>query len=146
MSEQDTNVSVTDAESNADGQTPVPEGDGPKANKEARYRVERNEARTERDALAQRVETLLTREAERVASKHLAEPADLFTLTGKTVKDFVGEDGELDTEAVVQAANDLLGSRPGLGKHSGAFDPSQGHGGGPSPKPEPSWDVFLRDE
>jgi hypothetical protein len=97
--------------------------------KEARYRVERNEARQERDSLTQRVQTLLSREAERVASKHLSEPSDLFTLSGKSVNDFIGEDGELDTELIVQVANDLLGNRPGLGVSAGAYDPTQGKGG-----------------
>src|SRR5258707_673252 len=39
-----------------------------KSNKEARYRVERNEARAERDALAQRVERMQRDEADRVAA------------------------------------------------------------------------------
>lgn len=112
--------------------------------REKRYRLERNEARQERDALAQRVESLLTREAERIASRALAEPADLFTLTGKTVRDFVDpESGELDEELILDTANDLLGVRPGLGKNPPAVDITQGHGfqGG---KPKIGWDSLLK--
>ena len=112
--------------------------------REKRYRLERNEARQERDALVQKVESLLTREAERIASRALAEPADLFSLTGKTVKDFVGEDGELDEELILDTANDLLGFRPGLAKNAPAVDVTQGHGfqGG---KPKIGWGILLKD-
>lgn len=136
---------------NADGSAALPEGEGTgeqengsqRPNREARYRVERNEARQERDQLAQRVESLLTREAERVAAQHLAEPADLFTLTGKSVRDFVGEDGEVDGELILQAANEILGTRPGLSRHAPATDPSQGSSS-PRPKPkQPSWGALL---
>ena len=111
--------------------------------REKRYRLERNTARQERDALAQRVESLLSREAERIASRALAEPADLFTLTGKSVRDFLGEDGELDEELILDTANDLLGVRPGLAKNPPAVDLTQGHGlqGG---KPKIGWDALLK--
>ncbi|MCK5753762.1 MAG: hypothetical protein KAH46_13785 [Mycobacterium sp.] len=114
-----------------------------KGNREARYRVERNEARHERDALQQRIDSLLTREAERVASKHLAEPADLFTLTGKSVRDFVGEDGELDAELVTATANEILGTRPGLKPADSATDRSQGLGGG-AQSTGPTWSDVIR--
>src|SRR5699024_5494709 len=141
-------------ERNADGQTVPPQGieaeesqngsQEPKGNREARYRVERNEARTERDALAQRIETLQIRELERIASTHISNPADLLTLSGKTLSDFVDEDGELDTELVVEAANELLGSRPGLRPNSPAYDPTQGHGNRGQKTPELSWSDLLR--
>ena len=107
--------------------------------------MERNEARQERDALAHKVESLLSREAERIASRALAEPADLFTLTGKTVKDFADpKTGELDEELILDTANDLLGVRPGLAKNAGAVDVTQGFGGGPI-KPKIGWGVLLKD-
>lgn len=110
----------------------------------ARYRTERNAIQAERDELAQRVETLLRREAERVAASHLAEPADLFTLSGKTLRDFVGEDGELDTDAVKAAVDDLLGSRPRLSRNDRAIDHSQGSGLGQVSKPKPSWEALFQ--
>jgi hypothetical protein len=91
--------------------------------------VERNEARAERDALAERVKQLQTREMERIASQSLSVPADLLTLSGKSLKDFLGEDGELDVELITDTVNDLLGSRPGLRPNVPATDPTQGTGG-----------------
>jgi hypothetical protein len=138
---------------NADGQTvpgqgtgaPEPQNgpEGQKGNREARYRVERNEAREALSAAQARIDQLLTREAERVASSHLAEPADLFTLTGKSVKDFVGEDGELDVELITETANEILSSRPGLRPNQRAVDLSQGIGNGPV-KPQISWGDLLK--
>lgn len=128
----------------ADSGTPgTPEP--PKANKEARYRVERNEARAERDALAQRVEALQRAELERLAGDTMSNPADLLALTGQALADFLTEDGELDAELVAKAAAELLATRPGLRKGSPAFDPSQGSGGKPAVKREPSWGALLKD-
>jgi hypothetical protein len=102
----------------------------PKGNREAKYRTERNEARTERDALAARVEALQTRELERIASKHLSAPADLLTLGGVTLDDLLDDNGDVDPEKVEEAARSVLGTRPGLGKLDRATDPTQGHGNG----------------
>ncbi|MEB3031086.1 hypothetical protein [[Mycobacterium] nativiensis] len=131
-----------------DSQPATPEGEAPgqppKGNKEARYRVERNEARIERDALAQRVERMQTNELERIAAESISNPADLLALTDKTLADFLTDDGELDAELVTVAAAELLATRPGLRRGSPAFDPSQGRGGQPPAKPvEPTFaDLF----
>jgi hypothetical protein len=158
MTEQQDNqiaeTAVPGAQLNADGPNGAPEGNGTgeagngsqRQNREARYRVERNEARAERDELAQRVETLLTREAERVAAQHLAEPADLFTLGGVTVRDLLDERGDIDPEKVDAVATQILGTRPGLSRLAPATDPSQGHGGTPEPKTELSWGALLTDD
>ncbi|WP_235663995.1 hypothetical protein [Mycolicibacter terrae] len=150
---EQTQTPVPGPERNADGQTVPPQGidtgepengsQEPKSNREARYRVERNEARAERDELAQRVAVLQTRELERIAAEHISNPADLLTLSGKTLADFLGEDGELDTEAVVTAANDLLGTRPGLRKPHPATDLTQGQGG-TTHRGQPAWADLLR--
>lgn len=136
----------TGAESSAAERTDSSEGnDGreiPKGNREARYRTERNEARAQRDALVQRIEQLQTRELERIASKSLSNPADLLTLSGKTLADFVGDDGELDAELIAETVNDVLGSRPGLRPPTPAHDRSQGYGSQVE-KAQPSWDSFL---
>jgi hypothetical protein len=150
--DDDTQTAENGAESDSERLSDTPEGyesgDGEKgpespSREAARYRVRAREAEAARDELAKRVETLLTREAERIAAKHLAQPADLFTLSGKSVKDFVGEDGDVDAELVVRAANELLGTRPGLGRNHPAVDPSQGHGGGQG-KALPSWGALLK--
>lgn len=115
-----------------------------KANKEARYRVERNEARAERDALAQRIERMQRAEVERLAAEHLAAPAD-FWLSDNEVSAYLTEDGEVDAELVAEDARLLISERPRLGKRSPAFDPTQGHGGNGQPKREPSWGALLGD-
>lgn len=139
-------VDIAEGAPEAEGATEAPKGnreaasqsetdDAPASrNREARYRVERNEARAERDALAQRIEQLQTRELERIASKSLSNPADLLTLSGKSLADFLGEDGELDNDLVLDTANDLLGSRPGLRPNAPAVDPSQGLGSRSAPQ------------
>lgn len=111
-------------------------------NREARYRVERNEARQERDTLAQRVAQLQTREAERIASRGLSEPADLFTVGGVTLAELVNDDGDVDPEKVNAVVTAILGARPGLGVNAGAYDLTQGHGG-PGGKATPTWGSLL---
>jgi hypothetical protein len=129
----------------ADGTQEANANEPTKASREARYRTERNGARAERDALAGRVEQMQTRELERIAGNAISTPADLLALTGKTVADFLDESGELDTELVAEAAEELLSSRPGLRKNAPAFDPSQGVGGKTAAKREPSWGALLKD-
>lgn len=107
-------------------------------NKEMRYRLERNEVRQERDDLAQRIEQLQVRECERIASRDLSVPADLFTLGGVTVKDLQNEHGDIDPEKVALVVTEVLGTRPGLKVLDRAVDSTQGLGGTP-PKPTPSW-------
>ncbi|MCV7217147.1 hypothetical protein H7J51_17900 [Mycobacterium crocinum] len=152
MTEQHDNQSNTAPASTENSQTPeggtsgTPDAqngsESPKGNREARYRVERNQAREERDALATRVELLQTRELERIAGEAISNPSDLLALTGKSLSEFLDEDGELDTELVTEAARELLSTRPGLRKQSPAFDPTQGVGGS-TPKPKAGWDTLL---
>ena len=118
-----------------------PETQAP-VNKEARYRVERNEARVERDALAERIAQLHQREVQRLASTDMSNPADIFTLSDKSMPDFV-VDGELDPSLVQQAVDEILGTRPGLRVLQRPVDPSQGAGGAP-PNPEPTWAGLFR--
>lgn len=116
--------------------------ESPKGNREARYRVERNEARQERDALTARVEALQTREVLRLADE-LAQPSDLLGIGGNSLADFVGEDGEVDPEAVAEAVAALVEARPGLAKNprQRAVDLSQGLGNGT--RPPADWAAFL---
>lgn len=113
----------------------------PKGNREARYRVERNEARTERDALAETLTALQTRELHRLAGEHLANPEDI-DLAGNDLSFYLTPEGWVDTDAVAEAAESVLSSRPGLSRNSPAFDPTQGHGS-PTPKHQLGWgDLF----
>lgn len=117
----------------------------PKGNREARYRVERNQAREERDALAARVEAYQRREVERLAAE-LAQPGDIFELGGVSLVDLLGEDGEVDADAVSDAVSALIESRPGLARNPKvlATDTTQGLGSSGGPK-VPSWTDLFKD-
>ncbi|WP_237071883.1 hypothetical protein [Mycobacterium avium] len=93
--------------------------------------MERNEARQERDAALARVEQLQTRELLRLAGEHLAQPADLLALGEVTLAELLDDDGNIDPEAVAEAAAALVESRPGLARNPkvAATDPTQGLGG-----------------
>ncbi len=116
-----------------------------KSNKEARYRVERNEARAERDALAQRVERMQRDEVERLAAGGLSHPADLFSLSGNDLADYLTESGDVDADKVAADVAAVLAERPGLRRQSPAFDPSQGTGGTVPKAPTPTWGAVFKD-
>ncbi|WP_241472268.1 hypothetical protein [Mycolicibacterium neoaurum] len=123
----------------------APEAEPPKANKEARYRVERNQARGERDALAERVERMQRAEVERLAADALSHPADLFSLSGNGVADYLTEAGDVDAAKVAADVAAVLAERPGLKRHAPAFDPTVGTGGRTTPpKATPSWSALIR--
>lgn len=135
-----------------EGGTPgTPESQGgsetetPKGNREARYRVERNEARQERDAMAARLQGLQTAELHRLAGEHLAQAEDI-TLSGKSLADFLTPEGRVDHAAVAEAAADVIESRPGLAKYpkDRAVDPSQGSGNNRPGKAPITWGDLLR--
>lgn len=137
------------AQIDGEPQTQAPEGtdagEAPKANREARYRVERNEARQALSAAEARIEAMQSREVERLAGAHLAQPGDLLTLSGKTLADFLDENGEVDAELVAEVAADVLAARPGLRPNARAVDPSQGTGNDGPRKVAPSWgDLFSK--
>ena len=115
----------------------------PKGNREARYRVERNQAR---EALAEaqaRIEAYQRREVERLAAD-LAQPGDIFELGSVSLADLLGEDGEVDADAVSEAVADLIEARPGLARNLkvAATDSTQGMGG--AGKHGPEWADLLR--
>jgi hypothetical protein len=75
------------------------------------------ELETERDKLAGRLAAAQTREVERIAANTLEQPGDLLALSGHEIADFLDpETGEVDEGAVAAALDQLLESRPGLGK------------------------------
>jgi hypothetical protein len=132
--EVDASSSTTDEAHEGVGNPDAPQ----KGNKEARYRVERNEARTERDALAQRVERYQRAEVERLAADGLSHPADLFSLSGNELADYLTEDGEVDAEKVAADVVAVLAERPGLRRPAPAYDPSVGLGGRLPARREPT--------
>jgi hypothetical protein len=131
-------TAVSPEQLDSDSQTPATEGgsarDDKPANREARYRVERNEARQERDALAARLEQFQTLEVKRLAGD-LSQPSDLLSIGGVALSDLTTEDGFVDPDAVASAVADLLEQRPGLARNPivRAVDRSQGSGAGNTP-------------
>lgn len=142
--EDDENGPEIDAEAQTDPAEGDDTADAPRGGREARYRVQRNEAREERNALAARLEELQTRELHRLAADYLAAPEDL-SLSGKTLADYLTPEGWVDHEAVEAAANELIKSRPGLAKVEPirAIDRSQGLGN--SVDHQPTWSALLQD-
>jgi hypothetical protein len=114
-----------------------------KATREARYRVERNEARAERDALAARIEAMQLHQVEHYAAQHLAEPKDLLALSGLELAELLTEDGFADPEKIRDAASEVAAARPGLAVNSPAYDPTQGSGGSAS-RGTPQWSTLLK--
>lgn len=147
MTETSSQTTLQGSESPSGDPSATPEGGdtgGPqKGNKEARYRVERNEARAERDALAQRVERMQRAEVERLAAHKLSHPADLFSLSGNELADYLTEDGDVDSEKVVADVAAVLAERPGLRRQTPGYDPTQGFGGKPS-KGSPSFADLMK--
>lgn len=114
----------------------------PPANREARYRVERNEARAERDSLTETLTQLQTKELHRLAGEHLADPADI-DLAGYELNHYLTPEGWVDHDAVAEAAASVVASRPGVAKNAPAYDPTQGHGSR-VPKAQPSFAALLK--
>ncbi len=115
-----------------------------RGNKEARYRVERNEARTALEAVNGRLAALQRAEVERLAADKLSQPSDLFSLSGNDLADYLNEDGAVDAAKVAADVAAVVAERPGLLRNAPAHDPSQGLGGTPNVKPEPSWGFLLQ--
>ncbi|CAM4413869.1 hypothetical protein MB901379_03884 [Mycobacterium basiliense] len=97
-----------------EGAQPEPE---PTPNSEAaRYRVERNKARAERDALAERLAGYQRRECEAVVADVLDVPGDLWEVGGADVAAFCNDDGTVNEVELLGAAAALVDMRPRLGK------------------------------
>lgn len=119
---EDAGATNTTPEGNGTG-----EQDSAPQNREARYRVERNEAREQLAAAELRLVQLQTAELHRLAGEILSAPEDI-TLAGKPLADFLTVEGRVDRAAVEAAAREVAQTRPGLAKYQPGYDPSQGHG------------------
>lgn len=95
----------------AEGSTTAPD-DRP-GSEAAKYRRRLREAEAERDALRDRLNGANRREAERIASAHLAQADDLFAFDTR-IDDLIGDDGLIDVERVETACAALIEARPGL--------------------------------
>lgn len=110
-----------------------------------RYRTERDSAREELAAAQARIDRMHRAEVERLASDGLSHPADLFSLSGNGVADYLTEDGMVDPDKVAADVVAILAERPGLKRNAPAYDQSQGRGGG-KPKASPGWGSLLNPE
>ncbi|PVA99345.1 hypothetical protein [Mycobacteroides abscessus] len=119
-------TAITDTNSVPEGKD-TGEQDSAPQNREARYRVERNEAREQLAAAELRLVQLQTAELHRIAGEILSAPEDI-TLAGKPLADFLTVEGRVDRAAVEAAAREVAQTRPGLAKYQPGYDPSQGHG------------------
>ncbi|MCG7597835.1 hypothetical protein [Mycobacterium sp. PSTR-4-N] len=139
----DTSPDTTDAQPATESpaeeqQAPGPAGGDepetePAPNSEAaRYRVQRNEARTERDALAERVAGYQRRECERIIADVLEVPGDLWDIARADVASFINEDGTVDEDELRASAEALINSRPGLAKSAPRPAPQWGQHSGPA--------------
>lgn len=137
-------------EGNADGQTVTPEGVGSGEQNQGLVEA-RDRYRSERDAAREQVARFQLAEVERLAAESLAMPGDLFSLSGNTLADYLGEDGNVDPDKVAADVAAIVAERPGLLKPQPirGYDPSQGRGGRePQAAPvEPKFaDLFKRAE
>lgn len=119
-------TAITDTNSVPEGKE-TGEQDSAPQNREARYRVERNEAREQLAAAELRLVQLQTAELHRLAGEILSAPEDI-SLAGKPLADFLTAEGRVDRAAVEAAAREVAQTRPGLAKYQPGYDPSQGHG------------------
>ena len=111
--------------------------------KEMRYRLERNAAREGLAAAEQRIESLQKAAIENLAGVALAKPGDLFTLSGKSVADYVDESGHVVADLVRADIAEILRDRPAMKRLDPAHDPSQATGGTPQ-QHAPRWGELFR--
>lgn len=112
--------------------------------REARYRIERNEAREKLARANERIARMQRAEIERLASASLSHGEDLFSLSGNGVADYLNDDGDVDPEKIAADVAAILTERPGLRRLSTAIDRSQGFGAQPVPGPT-DFSSLLRD-
>ncbi len=105
---------TSDEQMATDDQTTTEERSGRPGHEAAKYRTRLRAAEAQRDALAVRMEAMQRREVERLASKHLAQPGDLFEVGRVDLAAMLDETGDVSADAVHAAAESLVESRPGL--------------------------------
>lgn len=143
MTDAQTTPVVTETGETPTADTSVtPEGNQGLVEVRDRYRGERDSAREALTAAEARIVKLQRAEIERLAEGALSHPADVFTLSGNDVADYLNDGGEVDPEKVAADVAAILAERPGMGKIPPAIDPSQGHGS-PLPKGTPSFAAMI---
>ncbi|CAN5904087.1 hypothetical protein BH23ACT2_BH23ACT2_28390 [soil metagenome] len=109
----------------------------------ARWRRQLRDAEADRDRLAATVESYQRGEVERLAADRLASPGDLWA-AGTNLADLVGEDGQVDADAVHTVAKAILVDRPHWAKPPPRFPPATGQGRREAVESAPSWQDALR--
>ncbi|MET8474344.1 hypothetical protein ABZY90_11225 [Streptomyces sp. NPDC006422] len=97
----------------AEGDTPETEATSPNA-EDAKYRKKLRAAESALEAAQERINELLRREIELLASESLAVGADLFEIGGAAIESLVDDKGNVSPSKVKSAAEALLKKRPGL--------------------------------
>lgn len=111
----------------------------------ARYRIERNEARAERDNLAGRLATMQRRACESAVADLLEQPADLWDIGHADVAEFFSDADELDTDVLRGIVGTMLETRPGLAKQKKFDGPRNwGQGGAIPPAASSRWSDVVR--
>jgi hypothetical protein len=152
MNETPAQTPVPGAESPVDERTDLPEGEGTgEAHEGSDTRVaalsrEAKRYRTQLREAEARVAQLQRAEVERLASDGLSHPADLFSLSGNELADYLTESGDVDAEKVAADVAAILAERPGLRKQTPGYDPTQGYGGKPPAKAKPTWGALFQPE
>lgn len=133
------------AQGDADDQDADGREDERPGRREARYRRERNEARTQIAALEQRVETLVALDVARIASDTLDDGSDLILFMAD-LAEVLDEESLPDPDKIAEAAQQLVDWKPGLAK--GARVPTPNFGQGRRPAADQgsgaSWGSVLR--
>lgn len=104
-------ISASEATSEADEGEIHNEAAHKAAQKAARYRTELRTAQAERDALAERLNTLQRREVERLAGAKMAQGDDIW-LSGTELADLLDEDGNVDAQRVTETASGIVAGKP----------------------------------
>src|SRR5579875_463102 len=105
----------------------------------ARYRTRLRETEAQRDALKERLDGYLRREAEAAVADLLDVPGDLFEIGGVDVGGFYDDAGKLNSTELRAAAGALLEQRPRLAKQKDT-EPRRAWGQTSGPAPQ------LKDE
>ncbi|MDX1890118.1 hypothetical protein [Mycolicibacterium sp. 050158] len=128
-----------------DGDKPpaAPEGEPTPNSEAARYRVERNELRAERDALSERLTGYQKRECEAAVANLLDVPADLWEIGQADVTVFYDDDGNLNHDELLAAAGALIEQRPRLGRTQGPRHQNFGQYA-PAPPGKLGWESVVK--
>jgi hypothetical protein len=116
----------------------------------AKYRTQLRDTEAQRDALTERLAVMQRREAERLASEHLADAADVWR-DGLDVAELLDDDGNVDADKVAERAAAVAAAHPHWRTRPAAKrNPAATGGGlqsgatGPGYARRPTWQSVIR--